>query len=382
MKTVIIGSGLSGLIYAFYNPNSTIIMGKEDSKKASFSNPFVFIQKNIWTERLLKDLGITVNSEMVNIELKDKGGIIRDKVDGACENFIEGTDRIANVGRGNMLEVFNVSGYELRHFLLNIIVKRGVTKIIYKSVIKIYNGFVFLSDSTKVDYSKLISTVNFKIFERLCSYWKNKLPIKMKDLFCEIKDYDGAENKIDYTGSELAVKIVYNSIARKMAIEYRSDCKFKIKDCRFVGSISPSPENIYFLGRFATANNHWRIEDSIVCSINSQFYEMLEDQKRYDSAIKDKSGISGEKRIKELALCLYSKVGEVLKEINWRVDRKEESKKVNMTSVIQECVDIFKYCFAILGEYDQYTLREFIESFYKRDNDNWDKFLNNFYGGV
>jgi hypothetical protein len=385
---VVVGAGITGLIFCFYNPQAVLI--KDSSVRAE--NPFVFIQENRYTRKLLKDLGIP--APVVGVKINNNlsaSRIVRDKL--GNENFSTeyvGTDRISNVGKDNILRVYDISEKCLCEML-----ESRITNQTYNSkAVRVLseNHTVELETGAVVEYSKLVSTVHFSIFENLCPNWEIGTGIFPKDLFFSIQPREDIRSSyISYLSDEDSpiIKVVANKASGAVGTEYNGEHRnfamnsfiVRASEARFVGNANPPPEGVTFSGRFATANPHWRIEDSIYLSSEGLFLsEMLDEQKRFDSILKNKTGVKGEDRIQRLILHAHSELSELLRETNWKMNV-ACSRRINATSILEEGIDIIKLILAVLLEYN-YTPREIIEKFWHKSQINWEKFLGEFYGGV
>jgi len=370
---VIIGGGISGLVFAFYNRDSIVI----DEGKNKDDSPFVFIQKNIYTEKLLDDLNIK-NINIVNVlitpQLAEK--VIENKVQKQREYF--GTDKIANIGEGCILKVFAIKESELCNYLKNSILDR----IISPAKVSMITDNLVYTEKQSFPYTEIISTIHYKVFEQIYPSWKSGNNIFCQKMIIRKEKTESPDNSIEYYTDGDIIKCVKNSIVGYIGYEMKENCSGTIiEDARFFGKIAPAPKNVLFLGRFATANSHWRIEDSIfVAQQGYLLAKMLEEQKRFDIAVEKVSNVVGTERIQKLILHLHSELSELLREINWKMHKKE-NKIIKATSILEESIDIIKFVFAILHAFD-YTPREIYEMFTNKSEKVWKELLENFYGGV
>jgi len=387
-EMVVLGAGITGLIFCFYNPRSVLI--RDDNKRTE--NPFVFIQHNRYTETLLKDLGVSVPVVGVKVNsVLSPDRVVEGKIGkGNFASEYIGTDRISNVGKNNLLRVYDISEKQL----CDILESRIVNKTHNAKAIKVLadSNMIELETGVAIEYSRLISTVHFSIFEKLCPNWNVGEAVSAKDLFFSVHPKsDMRSSSISYFSKEddSVIKTVTNKASGAVGVEYNGDhpnfvCSddiCKLPGARFFGNANPPPEGVIFSGRFATANSHWRIEDSIYLSLEGLFLaEMLDEQKRFDFTLKSRLGVKTEERVHRLILHAHSELSELLRETNWKMNV-HNSKRVNATSVLEEGIDVIKLILAVLLEYC-YTPREITEKFWDKSQTNWDKFLNEFYGGV
>ena len=381
MSTVVVGGGISGLIFCFYNPRAILVRNSNNH----LGNPFVFIQKNSYTEKLLKDL--ECSCPVVSVKVKNsilQSKITSGKMNSPIDREYIGTDIIANVGKNDILTAYGIGEHEL----CKLIESKLTNRIIDDRVVLILPEQILLEKSKAVNYSKLISTIHFKQFQKLCQSWEPGPGIKTADFYYRIDRLtSGFGNCIEYLcpdeENEGAIKRVDNKIIGSIGFEYKNCTKNTIvlKDGRVFGYINPAPENVIFSGRFATANPHWRIEDSIFLADKGLlFAEMFEEQKRYDFLLKSKLQIAKDERVHRLILHLHSELSELLREINWKMNLRSK-KTPQATSILEEIVDVTKLTMAISLEYN-YTPREIYEKFWTKSEINWKRLINEFYGGV
>ncbi len=374
----VIGGGISGYIFALYNPNYYLICDKSEIKN---NNPFVFIQKNKYTTYLLNFIGLYPESIMVNIFANNSKSVIGKKINkkSKIQGAYIGTDKIANIGRNEQLEVYNITETDICKKIETLIDSR----IISGRVSEINSNKLIVSDNTKYDYDNIISTIHFNNFSEIMPSWNCGCDIKSESLFYSIENSDCKSSSIQYNCTKGIKKIVHNSIQKCIATEYNSNniAAKELPNSRLSGRINPPPEKITFSGRFATGNSHWRIEDSIFLAAEGLLLSnMIDEQRRIDKAISEKSKIKGDLRIQKLILGAHSELSELLREIPWEMHLKNSS-KVKATNVLEECIDVIKYIFAILHEYE-YTPREISEMFFNKSTIVWNKFIQEFYGGV
>lgn len=376
---VVVGSGISGLIYAFYN--STKIIGDFDYSK---DNPFVFIQKNRYTDKLLFDLGLsgTIKADYVSVDILDSDSVMFKKI-GMSPNDFFGTDKISNISDDKKLSVYCISERELCKYIYEKIPSENKIK---GRAVRVSDCYICTDSGDIIEFDNLISTIHFKEFEKICTYWEAGPGIHSSDFIFDVREYAEDKAKIKYErGDSDIAKIVSNPYSKIQGIEYSSGTenskdKISFTGARFTGKIQPPPKNIFFSGRFSTANPHWRIEDSIYFACRGIcLTEIIDEQKRFDKAVVEESGVCGDDRIKTLILGAHSELSELLKHIPWKMHNKEIGKK-KASLILEECIDVMKYIFAIMNEFD-YTPREIEEMFEMKSVKCWKKFIENFYGG-
>ena len=180
MTKYILGGGITGLIWAFYNPQYTIISPDIGGQMTSdnFSLGPRFLIKTEYTEKLLKDLNIQAPIKTFKI--------------GYCKNNIVGTAKELNIteedrknyflksrGLKNINEVpitvmnsfkDEIVGFDVEW---NEIIKKlsEKVKIINNKIIKINtNEKILVSGGNDYDYDELISTIHASLFFKLIFY--------------------------------------------------------------------------------------------------------------------------------------------------------------------------------------------------------------------
>jgi dimeric dUTPase (all-alpha-NTP-PPase superfamily) len=136
---------------------------------------------------------------------------------------------------------------------------------------------------------------------------------------------------------------------------------------------------VYFVGRFATAQSNWRIEDSIfVAKRGFLLSEVIKEQKRFNEALEVRLP-RGVEREQDLLLHLFSEVAELQRELRWKRNRPKRKDRVKTTSVLEESVDCVKVILSIL-EGHSITERALMEAFEKKNRVVWLRFVEEFYG--
>jgi hypothetical protein len=372
-KKIVIGGGISGLSFAFYHRDSVVITPDGEKK----DSPFVFIQENSYTTKLIYDLNLEANTEDVMVYPKESDDVISDKV-GGISSFFVGTDKIANIGEGFILKALSIRESDV----VNMLRKAVKDRVIKDKVIRIDGNIVFTESGEQYQYDELISTMHFKEFEKVFGGWECGEDVKLVKMFIdEVDDPSVSKNKISYNCAKGVKKMVENKITKSIGYEMtenKGTCK---EMSRFTGRLNPAPKNVIFLGRFATANSHWRIEDSIfIAQQGYMLAKMLTEQRRFDRAVDYANKVAATDRCKDLVLHVHSEASELLRELNWKTHRKE-GKIVKATSILEEGIDIIKLVFGILNMF-LYTEREIYEMFYEKTRIVWSKFLTDFYGNV
>lgn len=128
------------------------------------------------------------------------------------------------------------------------------------------------------------------------------------------------------------------------------------------------PPNIRFVGRFATWNHSYKIQDIIKDS--TARYDLLSvwnKQKDFNSNFFDFNVRDAElqqKLTKEFVLHIEDETHELLREINWKMEE-YRIKEVDRGRLLEEWIDVFKYWLG-LGNVWGFTLEDFINEFWRK----------------
>lgn len=406
----ILGGGISGLIYAYYNRDFTIISpdigGKLNNK--FFENIF-YMHATKETEEFLNDIGI---------EYKKKTQLIKYAKDNKIVKDISIEDKILFIQK--KLNDFDfipkdlnlsTSDYYISVFELNY--GELLTKLtenlhyINDSVIKITKDEI-ITENTRFKYDKLVSTINSKIFWKLYVESDNK-NLKSKDItfilcnktpdflenekfeLCYFINKESEITRVSKRTRNQANQYLYEFTGNKSLI----DCKKCLpKDSEvieyyvekdgiiFSDDNNIPPNNIVFLGRFATWNHSYKQQDVIKSSkVSFDFQNVWNIQKRFTSNFVDfnklDNDIDRESFTKEYIIALLPELTEVLNEINYK--QHKQRKKVNKDFLVEELIDVFKYYLNILlmwGIEPEDFLEKYIEKSNKV-NSQYQEFKNN-----
>ena len=385
----VVGDGLSALSFCFYNPTYTLIT----SGKPKRNIPFVFIHNCKTNRDFLRDLGISnFETEQVAVDFSaGKDAILLGK--GITNNSAHqsGTNRVGYVDKNFTMEALRITEQDLcakihEQMDVNIITSEiesiSGSHITFKE--KEDESHPHSFGSTSLPYSEIIYTKHFLTLQKLMPHWDCGRDIELHDLYYkDIEFHPSFASTIKYFGEEKEYsKFVSNAINGLAAFEYRSgereDVK-TLKDARYSGILRPPPENILLVGRSATANPHWQIEDSVFVAREGYWlHKKMTEQKRYDHFVEDLSGVTGAERLSGLVLHCHSELSELIREISWKMNSKTNKAK---TSVLEEGIDVFKLLMAILHHFN-YTPREISEMFYSKSKTMWNRTLDEFYGGM
>lgn len=387
MRTVVIGSGISALAYAFYQSDCVVVAPDWDKEQPD--NPFVFLHKTPYSDRLLKDLGVDVPIvEVAVAPIPPSKNAERKTGSTASDRSTLGAarDRIGFIGNDGIMLAWRTSIAVIRSRLQWKLVERGV--VVHKEGLqRIFTDSVQLADGSLVGYDHLVSTLHFATFQSLHDSWEAgseagttplRFFIKKGASGSFIKYYE--DGPISKTAGNVGCNLTGNEIVASCsdedakAVAAREGCKLiEVQGLRVTGRIAPAPRNCTFTGRFATGNCRWKLEDSLFIAQHGPLLSHLfSTQIRFDRHIEKVTGIVGEERAKNLLLHLFSEVAEVQREMNWKI---HTGVRIKDSNALMELTDVFKLTLALVTQLG-FTEREFIESFNTKSEMNWDKFLN------
>lgn len=393
-KRFIIGGGMTGLIFAYYNPNCYII-NEPPKERLESESAFTFINDTKYNRELLDDLSIPYEKHPVKITSKtspDK--ILSNKIGqpSPCDFKIIGSDRLSAIGEGLILYVLNVPVSIVKEALERSI---GEERFIYGRAVEISSDKIFYIPAGSIEraqplyYDEVISTIHFRAFEKIYYGWDSGPDIKeFAFRYREVKE-DIKSSEIIYGYDDKIHRRILNAITGTRGDEIsdsewvRGDSSVEILRGRKIkGKINPPPKGCVFIGRFATANSKWRYDDSVfVAKYGFILSRILAEQKRFDSAVKQKSGNESlDERIKSLVLHAHSELTELLREVSWK-DNKPKEQVIKRTSILEESIDVIRLILAILHEFN-YSEKEIYEMFLSKTKITWDKLLDDFFGGL
>jgi len=128
------------------------------------------------------------------------------------------------------------------------------------------------------------------------------------------------------------------------------------------------PPNVRFVGRFATWNHTYKIQDAIKDALaRYDFISVWNKQKDFNANFFDfnvKDIELQQKLTKDFVLHVEDEAHELLREINWKMDQ-YKTKEVDRDHLLEEWIDIFKYWLGI-GNVWGFTLEDFLNEFWRK----------------
>jgi hypothetical protein len=401
--TVVIGAGFSGLSFGIYG-RDVLVVGKR--QEATRDDPFTFLHYTECVGRLLELVGISTNTVEVNISTRSQApsGIVSSKLMRKDQRWTEGTDTVGWAKEGVSFRAFGTRMSAVCDAMRKSIPGRCIANA---NVVAIFRkgdgGFLLnLDDGRSVEAQSVISTVHYSIFADLFTPgWSPGNRVGTKDLLFTCEEYkEGMPSSISY-GREFeseewegAVKIVRNGVCGMVGKEYEntpsnakavedrySDKCLIRKGVRFYGRLNAPPQGVIFAGRFATANAHWQLEDSAFIAQNGMtLTNIMSEQARFDDALVHEMGETNDaERAVKLVLHLYSEVGELLRELDWKMHKpRRRSKSTSVREELIDCIKLITAIASIMG----FTEKEICDAFSEKSKVVWRKFAMENRGGV
>jgi len=394
----ILGGGISGLIYAYYNRDFTVISpdigGKLNHK--FFENIF-YLHATDETEEFLKDVDIKSvkktqlikyskgNEILHDISKQDKIDFIRKKL-----NDYSYDPKDLNLSTSDYyISVFEIDYRELMEKL------RDKLSYIEDSVIKITDSEI-ITETTRYRYNKIVSTISSKIFWKIYESSKSvelksesitfvladRLPdylSKMKFDLCYFIDRDTKITRIskrrrdqsdsylyEFSGDVPIDECVKYLPEKTNVLEHYVDRAGLI----FTDKNNIPPQNVLFVGRFATWNHSDKQQDIIrSAKVDFEIQNIWNIQKRFTANFVDFNNLTDDsirqKMTKEYFVALIPEIAEAINEINYK--QHKANRPVNREHLVEELIDTFKYYMNILLMWDV-TPQEFIRV-YKEKSD-------------
>ena len=348
----ILGGGIAGLIFAYYNPSYTIISQDVGGKLLnSFMSHIVYLHDSKETRELLEALNIkyTLKTQLIKyyknnkvldiISTDDKKELIIKKMGDTTFNIKDFTLSTSDY----YISILDVNFDELITKL-----KENV-KIIPEKIIRILDTEI-ITDKTSYQYSSIVSTLPANIFWQL---YNKPLTLKSKEITFVLADKQPIDVSVDYglmycidtdkaytriskkdntylyefTGAYTKDEVLKQLPADTKILEYYVD-KTGIL---YTDNNNIPPKNVLFVGRFAKWEHSQKIKDVINDAIfDYDFRHIWNRQKSFSknridfNTLKD-SIAEKQEETKSLLLHLFGELAEVLNEINYKKHKKEKT---------------------------------------------------------
>lgn len=416
----VIGGGISGLIFAYYNRDYQIISPDIGGKlRNDYLTSTILLHDTPETKRLISDLKLNLQPKTHIIRYYYKGKLLENIPVNLRETMVAKKLTPWNELKNLKLEIKITDTTLSTNDIYVPVFKTQISKIIraLAKEIKIIKDKVIritpeeiVSEKSRYEYSEIISTIPAPVFWKLYGQEKNlkyipetfvlssTTPIKDPDLhwdliyfldknipYTRVNKYGGDKYLYEFTGGMSKTEV------KKLLPELNILHLFKDPYGIVVTDLNNiPPSKVRFLGRFATWNHTNKIQDVIKDSLaRYDFVSLWNKQKDFnlnffDFNVKDVE--LQQKLTKEFVLHVEDEVHELLSEINWKMDQ-YKTRDVNRAKLLEEWIDIFKYWLGI-GNVWGFTLEDLFNEFWrksaivderykkymsgkKKDNDRW-----------
>lgn len=300
-RNYIIGGGISGLIFAFYNQNFTIIEQEKyqgGQLKERFPLGPRFLQYDEYSTKLLNDLGIKSDVKLVKIGYFFKGAFYDSCPEDMRKLYYEKTRFVKsdNVPDSVMSDNQNAFYYFDVDFSEVIDKLSKNVKIIHKKVteIDLFNKTIVVKNkknfkvNIQLDYNRLATTISALFFEKLCGISNNSLRCGSKIFSLHNKSdlygYDNCNydyvyypekkyrfNRVTIFGDQVIIEYTTPNMSGDVSV---NDMYFNAKQVKTLkgvqilsGQISNYGQNVIPVGRLANWNHDIKINDVIKQSI-------------------------------------------------------------------------------------------------------------------
>lgn len=280
-QKIIMGAGIAGLIYKYYNPES-IIIGEEIGGQFNSRIPLGprYLEKTKETEKFLDDLKIKKNIKKIKILYIDDNSVSTAYTKDFKKAYLlksRGEKVVAencsmNGGKSKM-DVYEVDFQE-------IIKKLSECNIINEKIIKVdLNEMEVITKTGAYEYDVLISTIPMPIFCKLADIIPEK-PFAAKDLyfyFGEDKNLDAIDFDFAYDAScspwhritRIKNGYVYETL--NPVVQNGKKLINKISNGQIISKDKIVTENVIFAGRYGAFDRSWKIEKVVREALNERF---------------------------------------------------------------------------------------------------------------
>lgn len=390
----ILGGGISGLLFAFYNSNYSIISPEIGGKLSNESlSATILVHDSPETRKLLSDL---------NIPLKLKTHVIKYFVDDRLKDSVSKEDRVKIISKKMNTDGSNNSNHikdqtlscednyiptlDINYRLLISQLQKRVNYIKDKAIRITQDEIV--CEKLRYPYDQLISTISATVFWKLYRNEKifESIPVtfvvsKTNPLskFKEPWDlvYFG-DKKVPYNRVNLMRDGLYlyeftGELSKEQLGKLLPELNIISHYCDQNGIVKSdlnniSPPKIRFLGRFATWDHRIKIQDVIRQSITQyDFLSVWNKQKDFNLNFFDFNVQDVDKQqelTKDFALRMTDEIHELLSKINWK-NGEYKNIKIDKSKILEEWIDIFKYWLGI-GNVWGFNMDDFFGEFWRK----------------
>jgi len=388
----ILGGGISGLLFAFYNPDYVIISpdigGKLSNEHIAAT---VLVHDSPETRKLLSDL---------DMPLKLKTHVIKYYIDGRLKDTVTLQERDEIISKKMNLKVKNgpkrdsTLSYSDNYIpILDIDYQTLISKL-EKRVQRIEDKAIritadeIICEKGRFPYNQLISTIPAPIFWKLYRNEKclesipitfvvsktNPLPYEKsvwdlvyfgdKNLpYSRVNSTSDGMYLYEFTG-KLEKEEIQKLLPELKIVSYWHDYNGIVKSD--LNNIPPP--KVRFLGRFATWDHKVKIQEVIRQSITQfDFISVWNKQKDFNLNFFDFNVQDVDKQqvlTKDFALRMTDEIHELLSKINWKTEE-YKSIKIDKSKILEEWIDVFKYWLGI-GNVWGFSIEDFFEEFWRK----------------
>jgi hypothetical protein len=397
----VLGGGISGLIYAFYNQDYRIISPNLGGKLIhEYLSSTILLHDTPETRKLIEDLSIDAEPQAHFIRYFYRGQLLESVPVEIHQMLIA-----KKLTLWNALPMFNIDIPASNRSLLIANTHIPVFRVSLSRLVKLLSEQVqwiqdravritadeILTEKRKrYTYTDLVSTIPAPEFWTLYQQSKKLQYLPVTFVYSDMnplpKDVKVVWDLIYFVDTDIKYTRVNRNpdtgdylyeltgeITRDELSQLYPDLKVKNYHVDPYGVIVTDlnnipPPNIRFLGRFATWNHTHRIQDTIRESLAYyDFISVWNHQKAFnanffDFNVKD---IELQQRLtKDFVLLLTDEAHELLQQINWKMAHYRET-EVNRDRVLEEFIDIFKYWMGI-GNVWGFSLEDFFNEFWRK----------------
>jgi len=398
----ILGAGISGLVYAYYNRNYRIIstdLGGKLSREILACT--VLLHKTPETQKLLEDLSVPAEPMAHIVRYFYQGHLHEGEVPIAVEQMLV----MKKLTPWHTLPTINISPldsalstiasyipkYKIR---TSEVIKQLAAQVdwIKDRVLRITPTSIVTEKGAIYEYTDLVSTIPAPEFWMLYEQPERSREFKylpITYIYSETNPVPEANSAwdliyfVDYDVKYTRVNrdprtglYLYEFTGEISREEVKHSCPtINIKDY-FVqpyGVIVSDfnnipPPNVRFIGRFAKWDHRDRIEDVIKESLmRYDFVSVWNYQKAFNSKFFNYNvqDIELQQRLtKDFILLVTDEAHELLEQINWKIERYREV-QVDKKQILEEWIDVFKYWLGI-GNVWGFTPEDFFNEFWRK----------------
>ncbi len=397
-KKFVLGGGISGLIFAFYNPEYKIITHNIGGRlKNELMGSTIFLHDSQVSRKFLRDIGIDYVKPVTHLVKYYYNGEVYKEVSPIVKELmvIKKLTLVDDLEEMQFNKVVNDTTLSYNDCYipkleidLNIVISKLVdnVEIIREEVVRITKEEIVTS-SNRYEYDEIVSTFSAPIFWNcygkkkdfkylpVTFVYSNTPPLNL-NFDCNLiyfVDTDVKYTRVNRCNDGNYLYEFTGDISREEIAKHYKDLniiKHFVDDSGIVISDLNNipPEKVRFVGRFAKWDHRQKMNDCIVEALTKyDFVSVWNKQKEFSSNFFDFNVTDIElqqKLSKEYILHITDESHEFLKEINWKM-QSYRNKPVNRKKLLEEWVDIGKFWLG-LGNVWGIELDEFFREFWRK----------------